>query len=49
MENTLIGEINSIMPLAAKSQSTKYVFLAYITKVINISDVINTIPIGVRQ
>lgn len=39
MENTLIGEKNSLMPLVAKCQSTKYVFLAYITKVINISDV----------
>lgn len=49
MENTLIGEKNNAMPLVAKYQSTKYVFPAYITKAINTSDVINTIPISGRQ
>lgn len=39
---------NNVMPSIAKYQSIKYVFLGYVSKVINIPDVINTIPIGVR-
>lgn len=49
MKNALIGAKNNVMPLVAKYQSTKCVFPAYITKVINTSDVINTVPISVRQ
>lgn len=49
MKNGLIGAKNNVMPLVAKYQSTNYVFPDYITKVINTSDVINRIPISVRQ
>lgn len=45
----MIREKNNVMPLVAKYQNIRYICLAYITKVINIPDVINTILIGVRQ
>lgn len=45
MKNASIGAKTNVMSLVAEYQSTKYVFPAYITKVINTSGVINTIPI----